>query len=83
MRTNITRTEYSINSILYQRGIYPAESFKAVPKYGLTVLVTKEEDLIFYLKNVLQQLSGTQYQRSVATISDASEHTHSLVEMID
>ena len=26
---------YSINSILYQRGIYPPESFSRVSKYGL------------------------------------------------
>ena len=29
---------YSINSILYQRGIYPPESFSRVSKYGLQVL---------------------------------------------
>ena len=32
---------YSINTILYQRGIYPPETFARVAKYGLTMLVTK------------------------------------------
>lgn len=45
-------------SILYQRGIYPPESFRRVPKYGLTMLVTTDEGLINYLKSVLAQLDG-------------------------
>ncbi|KAL9613769.1 MAG: hypothetical protein Q9167_001714 [Letrouitia subvulpina] len=30
--------EYSINTILFQRGVYPAEDFTAVKKYGLNML---------------------------------------------
>ena len=37
---------FSINSILYQRGIYPPESFQRVSKYGLTMLVTSDEKLV-------------------------------------
>jgi mitotic spindle assembly checkpoint protein MAD2 len=48
---------YSINSILYQRGIYPPEDFTRVNKYGLTMLITKDEGLKTYLNNVLNQLS--------------------------
>ncbi len=47
---------YSINSILYQRGIYPPETFKRVSKYGLAILVTENEFLKSYLDNVLKQL---------------------------
>lgn len=55
---------YSINSILYQRGIYPPEDFVKVNKYGLGMLVTKDEGLKKYLNNVLNQLSGTSYHFS-------------------
>eukprot|EP00753_Platysulcus_tardus_P006846 PLAT14631.1.p1 GENE.PLAT14631.1~~PLAT14631.1.p1 ORF type:complete len:212 (-),score=91.09 PLAT14631.1:141-776(-) len=48
---------YSINSILYQRGVYPAESFTKVSKYGLAMLVTQDEGLKEYLAEVLGQLS--------------------------
>eukprot|EP01138_Halocafeteria_seosinensis_P002088 gb/GECG01002137.1/.p1 GENE.gb/GECG01002137.1/~~gb/GECG01002137.1/.p1 ORF type:complete len:210 (+),score=33.08 gb/GECG01002137.1/:1-630(+) len=48
---------FSINSILYQRGIYPPESFSTVPKYGLSMLVTKDEGLKSYLSQVLTQIS--------------------------
>eukprot|EP00744_Colponema_vietnamica_P020758 GILI01029544.1.p1 GENE.GILI01029544.1~~GILI01029544.1.p1 ORF type:complete len:206 (-),score=76.04 GILI01029544.1:39-656(-) len=48
---------YAVNSILYQRGIYPPESFVAVSKYGLSMLVTKQDELKDYLSNVLSQLS--------------------------
>eukprot|EP00761_Pharyngomonas_kirbyi_P007780 gb/GECH01007791.1/.p1 GENE.gb/GECH01007791.1/~~gb/GECH01007791.1/.p1 ORF type:complete len:207 (+),score=48.15 gb/GECH01007791.1/:1-621(+) len=47
---------YSINSILYQRGIYPPDTFRQVKKYGLVMLVTKEEGLKNYLDSVLKQL---------------------------
>lgn len=49
---------YAINSILYQRGVYPAEHFTSVPKYGLSILVTKDEGLQEYLGEVLRQLKG-------------------------
>ncbi|CEO95551.1 HORMA domain-containing protein [Plasmodiophora brassicae] len=48
---------YSINSILYQRGIYPPESFSASEKYGLRMLVTTDAGLVEYLDQVLTQLS--------------------------
>ena len=41
-----TLPDYSINSILYQRGIYPPETFRRVSKYGLTMLVTSNDELI-------------------------------------
>ncbi|KAH0615953.1 hypothetical protein JD844_026629 [Phrynosoma platyrhinos] len=47
---------YGINSILYQRGIYPAETFTHVQKYGLTMLVTADSELKNYLNNVVGQL---------------------------
>ena len=45
------------SSILYQRGIYPPETFASVAKYGLSVLVTSDEGLKSYLVQVLRQLS--------------------------
>ncbi|KAJ0405747.1 hypothetical protein ATCC90586_007690 [Pythium insidiosum] len=48
---------YGINSILYQRGIYPPESFKQEQKYGLNMLVTDDEKLRSFLQRFLEQLS--------------------------
>lgn len=45
-------------SILYQRGIYPPESFKQVQKYGLNMLVTADEKLDEFFQKFLQQLSS-------------------------
>mmetsp|Transcript_46739 Transcript_46739/g.77383 ORF Transcript_46739/g.77383 Transcript_46739/m.77383 type:complete len:203 (+) Transcript_46739:109-717(+) len=64
---------YSINSILYQRGIYPPESFRRESQYGLTMLVTSDDALQSYLDNVLKQLaewltSGT-VQKLVVVVS--------------
>lgn len=52
------RTAYGINSILYQRGIYPPETFTRVQKYGLTLLVTTDPELKNYLNNVVEQMKG-------------------------
>jgi mitotic spindle assembly checkpoint protein MAD2 len=49
---------FSVNTILYQRGIYPPESFKKIPKYGLSMMVTIDEGLSGYMENILRQLNG-------------------------
>uniref|UniRef100_A0A7S3NK88 HORMA domain-containing protein n=1 Tax=Aureoumbra lagunensis TaxID=44058 RepID=A0A7S3NK88_9STRA len=50
--------EFAINSILYQRGIYPPENFSRVAKYGLGMMVTTDEGLRSYMRDVLSQLNG-------------------------
>eukprot|EP01087_Luapelamoeba_hula_P001857 TRINITY_DN11659_c0_g1_i1.p1 TRINITY_DN11659_c0_g1~~TRINITY_DN11659_c0_g1_i1.p1 ORF type:complete len:227 (+),score=25.37 TRINITY_DN11659_c0_g1_i1:85-681(+) len=47
---------YGINSILYQRGIYPPEQFTKVQKYGLPILVTNNEGVRTFINNILNQL---------------------------
>lgn len=49
---------YSVNNILYQRGIYGPEQFKQIKKYGLAILVTTDPGLSSYLQSVTQQLSS-------------------------
>ncbi|KAL6193180.1 hypothetical protein ACLB2K_034264 [Fragaria x ananassa] len=48
---------YSANSILYNRGVYPEESFVKVKKYGLPMLLTQDEGLKSFLANLTSQLS--------------------------
>ena len=50
--------EVAINSILYQRGIYPPETFKRISKYGLGMMVTTDDGLKTYMTKVLGQLEG-------------------------
>jgi mitotic spindle assembly checkpoint protein MAD2 len=50
--------EYSVNSILYQRGIYPPEMFKRASKYGLAMMVTSDEGLAGYITNIMRQLES-------------------------
>jgi len=49
---------YSINSILYQRGIYAPETFERQSKYGLGLMVTKDDKLQEYLKQIMAQLDS-------------------------
>ena len=45
-------------SILYNRGVYPEESFVKVKKYGLPMLLTQDEGVRSFISNLNAQLSG-------------------------
>lgn len=47
---------YGINSILYQRGLYPSDTFIQREKYGLPLLITTRPDLKKYLDVILTQM---------------------------
>lgn len=47
---------YGINSILYQRGLYPSDSFIQREKYGLPLLMTTNAALKKYLDIILNQM---------------------------
>ncbi|CUS10463.1 unnamed protein product [Tuber aestivum] len=49
--------EYSINTILFQRGVYPAEDFTAIKKYGLNMLVSADDQVKSYIRKIMSQLS--------------------------
>ncbi|KJY01724.1 putative mitotic spindle checkpoint component mad2 protein [Zymoseptoria brevis] len=49
--------EYSINTILFQRGVYPAEDFSAVKKYGLNMMVSLDDQVKAYIKKIMSQLN--------------------------
>lgn len=44
--------EYAVCSILYQRGVYPAEQFETKKAFGISVQVVKDLGLKAYLKDV-------------------------------
>ncbi|KAL2756072.1 hypothetical protein ACRALDRAFT_2104870 [Sodiomyces alcalophilus JCM 7366] len=48
--------QYSIHTILFQRGVYPAEDFTAVKKYGLNMLVSADDQVRAYIKKIMSQL---------------------------
>ncbi|KAH8694186.1 DNA-binding protein [Talaromyces proteolyticus] len=41
----------------YQRGVYPAEDFSPVKKYGLNMLVTSDDQVKAYIKKIMSQLN--------------------------
>ncbi|KAI0068447.1 mitotic spindle checkpoint protein MAD2 [Artomyces pyxidatus] len=66
--------KYAVNTILFQRGVYPEDDFHMVKKYGQTVLVTQDLALENYLDKILRQvnkwlLAGGVTQLVVAIIS--------------
>lgn len=48
--------DYGINSILYQRGIYPSEMFEPAEHFGITVYMTTNEGLKSFLTSILDQI---------------------------
>ncbi|TFY82333.1 hypothetical protein EWM64_g1674 [Hericium alpestre] len=66
--------KYAVNTILFQRAVYPEDDFHMVKKYGQTVLVTQDLALENYLDKILKQvnkwlLTGVVTQLVVAIIS--------------
>ncbi|XP_055372971.1 mitotic spindle assembly checkpoint protein MAD2A [Condylostylus longicornis] len=47
---------FGINSILFQRGIYPPEGFSSTQQYGLTIFMSKDKKIEEFLKSVLSQV---------------------------
>ncbi|KAF1917617.1 DNA-binding protein [Ampelomyces quisqualis] len=72
--------EYCINTILFQRGVYPAEDFSAVKKYGLTMMVTADDQVRAYIKKIMSQLKEWMYGSKISklvvviTSKESGEH---------
>ncbi|XP_062543136.1 mitotic spindle assembly checkpoint protein MAD2A [Armigeres subalbatus] len=67
---------YGINSILFQRGIYPPEQFTSVQQYGLTILMSKDDKIIAFLQNVLCQVQDWLSRNEVEKISMVITNVH-------
>ncbi|KAK4165488.1 HORMA domain-protein [Cladorrhinum sp. PSN259] len=72
--------QYSIHTILFQRGVYPAEDFSAVKKYGLNMLVSSDDQVRSYIKKIMSQLDkwmqGGKISRLVIVITDKDTGEH-------
>ncbi|GIM08244.1 hypothetical protein Vretimale_12323 [Volvox reticuliferus] len=67
--------DYAVQSILYQRGVYPSEAFKQKKEYGIMLWVSNDESLNAYLSTVLTQakawLESGKLRQMVLVIVDA------------
>ncbi|EFX02575.1 mitotic spindle checkpoint component mad2 [Grosmannia clavigera kw1407] len=72
--------QYSIHTILFQRGVYPAEDFTAVKKYGLNMLVSADDQVRAYIKKIMGQLdrwmAGGKISKLVLVITDKDTGEH-------
>lgn len=62
-------TVYGVNSILYQRGIYPPETFEPAEHFGLFVLMSTDDKIKGFLDTVLGQIQEWLTQRKVQKIT--------------
>ena len=64
----------------FQRGVYPAEDFTAVKKYGLTMLVSSDDQVKAYIKKIMSQLDKWMVHGKISklvvviTSKDTGEH---------
>lgn len=64
----------------FQRGVYPAEDFSAIKKYGLNMLVSADDQVKAYIKKIMSQLDkwmgGGKISKLVIVITnkDTGEH---------
>lgn len=76
----LAQFQYSIHSILFQRGVYPAEDFTAVKKYGLNMLVSADDQVKAYVKKIMSQLDKWMQHGKISklviviTDKDTGEH---------
>lgn len=56
--------DYSISSILFQRAVYPQESFTRVSKYGCTIMTVSEPKTRQYLDMVLKAMKKWLYTKA-------------------
>ncbi|KAJ5884828.1 hypothetical protein N7495_009338 [Penicillium taxi] len=72
--------EYSINTVLFQRGVYPPEDFITVKKYGLNMLVSADDQVKAYIKKIMSQLNkwmlGGKISKLVVVITDRETGEH-------
>jgi len=57
-----------VNSILFQRGIYPCESFAREVAYNLPVLITMKDDLSNYILQFTSQLESWLVQKTIKKV---------------
>ncbi|CAB0037759.1 unnamed protein product [Trichogramma brassicae] len=60
---------YGINNILYQRGIYPPETFETKDHFGLCILMSVDPKIVEFFKVVLGQIEEWLLQRKVERVS--------------
>uniref|UniRef100_A0A8D9E368 Mitotic spindle assembly checkpoint protein MAD2A n=1 Tax=Cacopsylla melanoneura TaxID=428564 RepID=A0A8D9E368_9HEMI len=60
---------FGINSILFQRGIYPPETFKHEEHFGLTIYVSTDKDILNNINTVLGQIKDWLLQEKVQKLS--------------
>ncbi|KAJ5418571.1 uncharacterized protein N7487_002121 [Penicillium crustosum] len=73
--------EYSINSILFQRGVYPPRiSQRKIKKYGLNMLVSADDQVKAYIKKIMSQLKewmqGGKISKLVVVITSKETGEH-------
>ncbi|KAF2883995.1 hypothetical protein ILUMI_22169 [Ignelater luminosus] len=61
--------DFGINSILFQRGIYPPEDFKTVENYGLPIYMSQDKKIKEFISTTFCQLKDWLVKRLVNKIA--------------
>jgi len=76
----LTQLDARLTARSFQRGVYPAEDFTAVKKYGLNMLVSSDDQVRAYIKKIMLQLDkwmlAGKVQKLVIVITDKDTGEH-------
>ncbi|CAK1552783.1 unnamed protein product [Leptosia nina] len=61
--------KFAVNSVLFQRGLYPPETFKAEQQYGITLLISEDPQIKSFLTNLLTQSEEWIINKKVSKLS--------------
>ncbi|CAG4966541.1 unnamed protein product [Parnassius apollo] len=61
--------KFAINSVLFQRGLYPPETFKTEQQYGITLLMSEDPLIKSFLTNLLTQSEEWILNKKVTKLS--------------
>jgi len=56
---------YGVNNILYQRGVYPMESFKRTTAYGIPMFVSDKEEIADYVNKICEQVTAWLMEKTI------------------
>lgn len=60
--------ELCVHNVLYQRGLYPADEFRTVRKYGLSMVVSMDPEVTDYLERLMKPLHKWVYNGKITRL---------------
>ncbi len=85
VQTVVEYLEFSVHSLLYQRGLYPSDDFQIVRKYNLSLLLSNDDKVKEYIATIMKQLHrmfSPMYLCTLTRLLPVSEMSYSFIACV-